>query len=296
MSAWKHMHKTRYVGIEIADSDYCYFCKNKLEIIFKKELKHKKVYHVYKNTKYIKMCPVCGWWIAIKIRCYDGENMLPDVYDFYARAAVLRKLDLDDISLPIDDVSQYLLAKYEDRFLVNPRLFEETVASAFRNMGYYARTTAYQNDGGIDVILDGKGNKTVGVQVKRYKNSIRVSQIREFAGALIENDMTKGIFVTTSKFQSGAYKSVSNFGDRGIGIELIDSERFYDALQIKRGTNNLRDEIIEEVSNIKLKLIYTTNSVTAFNECGCPWDDFGERWECRITNLKPECRKPQGLW
>ena len=143
-----------------------------------------------------------------------------------------------DVSLPIEDVSDYLLAKYEERFLMSPRLFEETVAAAFRNAGYYARTTAYQNDGGIDVILDGKDNKTIGVQVKRYKNSIKVSQIREFAGALIENDMTKGIFVTTSKFQSGAYKSVSNFAERGIGIELLDSERFYDALKIKHINKN----------------------------------------------------------
>lgn len=260
MSAWKYMDKTRYIGIGVAASEYCYFCKNKMNVIYEKELKHKKSYHVYKNTKYIKMCPVCGWWVVIRVCCYDGERILPNVYNFYARAAVLKKLDLDDISLPLDDVSQYLLAKYEDRFLLNPRLFEETVASVFRNAGYYARTTAYQNDGGIDVILDGKGNKTIGVQVKRYKNSIRVSQIREFAGALIENDMTKGIFVTTSKFQSGAYKSVSNFGDRGIGIELMDSERFYDALQIKRGTEKLCDEIIKEVSNIKTYLIYVTNS------------------------------------
>ncbi len=168
---------------------------------------------------------------------------------------MLKKLDLDDISLPLDDVSQYLLAKYEDRFSMHPRLFEEIVASAFRDAGYYARTTEYQNDGGIDVVLDGKGNKTIGVQVKRYKNSIKVSQIREFAGALIENDMTKGIFVTTSKFQGGAYQSISNFKERGIGIELMDSDRFYDALQIMRGTDKLRDEIIEDVSKIKLKLL-----------------------------------------
>lgn len=259
MSVWKYMNKTRHIGVEIADSDFCYFCKNKLNVIFQKELKHKRR-SMYKNTKYIKMCPFCGWWVAIRKCGIDGEGAFPHVYEFYARAAVLKKLDLDDISLPLDDVSQYLLAKYEDRFSMHPRLFEEIVASAFRDAGYYARTTAYQNDGGIDVVLDGKGNKTIGVQVKRYKNSIKVSQIREFAGALIENDMTKGIFVTTSKFQGGAYQSISNFKERGIGIELMDSDRFYDALQIKRGTDKLRDEIIEDVSKIKLKLIHITNS------------------------------------
>lgn len=235
--------------------------------IYEKELKHKN--RTYQNTKYIKVCPVCGWWVVLRERSINGEFCgFPTRYEYYARVAVLKKLDLNDISLPINDVSQYLLAKYEDRFLMNPRLFEETVASAFRNTGYYARTTAYQNDGGIDVILDGKDDKTVGVQVKRYKNSIRVSQIREFAGALIENDMTKGIFVTTSNFQKGAYKSAGNFKDRGIGIELMDSNRFYDALQIKRRTENFYDEIIEEISDIKLKLIYKTDSEAIYDRNG----------------------------
>lgn len=83
------------------------------------------------------------------------------------------------------------------------------------------------------VILDGKGNKTIGVQVKRYKNSIRVSQIREFAGALIENDMTKGIFITTK----------------------------------------LCDEIIKEVSDIKTYLIYVTNSDAVGARGGKLYDD-----------------------
>lgn len=115
--------------------NFVIFAKSKMDIIFEKELKHKKIYHVYKNTKYIKMCPVCGWWVALKVRCHDGENIFPNIYDFYARAAVLKKLDLNDISLPLDDVSQYLLAKYEDRFIMNPRLFEEVVAAAFKMMG-----------------------------------------------------------------------------------------------------------------------------------------------------------------
>lgn len=147
---------------------------------------------------------------------------------------------------------------------MHPRLFEETVAAVFRNVGYYAQTTAYQKDGGIDVVLEGKNNKVVGVQVKRYKNSIKVSQIREFAGALIENDMTEGIFVTTSRFQSGAFKSATNFEKRGIGIELIDSNKFYDALQIKKIDQRGYDELIDVLSKVKLEETYRSDGFGRF--------------------------------
>lgn len=258
MGIWQYKNKTKYMHISVAMTEHCCFCKNELTNIYEEELKHKK--RVYSNKKYIKLCPVCGWWVAVREHCENGKYCGdPTIYKFYAKSAILKKLDLNDISMPIEDVQKYLLAKYEDRFTMSPRLFEEVVASAFRNMGYYARVTAYQNDGGIDVVLDGKDDKLVGVQVKRYKNSIRVSQIREFAGALIENDMTNGIFVTTSNFQSGAYKSVENFAEKGIGIELYNSDRFYDALQIKRINNGSYNEIIDTVLNTKLKLIYYTN-------------------------------------
>ena len=253
MGIWLYQNENNSVKNEIVCNDYCIFCKTKMRVVREIELKRKNKWN-FENRKQIKLCPVCGWWTVIQKYGENGQFCGdPTIICTYGSYAVLKKLDLVDVSLPIEDVSDYLLAKYEERFLMSPRLFEETVAAAFRNAGYYARTTAYQNDGGIDVILDGKDNKTIGVQVKRYKNSIKVSQIREFAGALIENDMTKGIFVTTSEFQCGAYKSASNYSEKGIGIKLINSDMFYDALQIKKeADDSLYEEIIKEISGIKL--------------------------------------------
>jgi restriction endonuclease Mrr len=68
--------------------------------------------------------------------------------------------------------------------------------------------------------------------VKRYKNLISVDQIRSFAGALLINGMTRGMFVTTSSFQSGAERTSALAGMRGIAVELVDAQRFYDALGI----------------------------------------------------------------
>ena len=49
-------------------------------------------------------------------------------------------------------------------------------------------------------------------------------------------------------------------GNVNVSREKRYAQMYSDALQIKRGTNKLRDEIMEEVSNVKLKLIYVTNS------------------------------------
>ena len=100
------------------------------------------------------------------------------------------------------------MAKSNARFTIQPRLFEETVASVFRTLGYRAVVTSYSGDDGIDVILENDSGTFLGVQVKRYQDRIKVSQIRELLGALVINGMTRGIFITTSDFQSGAPRSV----------------------------------------------------------------------------------------
>jgi restriction system protein len=112
--------------------------------------------------------------------------------------------------------------------------------------------TGYSNDGGIDVILE-KESKQIGVQVKRYKNKIKVDQIRELTGALFLSGIPKGIFVTTSDFQSGANKLVQKSHDRGIPIELINSKRFYDILKLttefKMDKENIRNKLESALKN-----------------------------------------------
>jgi restriction system protein len=70
--------------------------------------------------------------------------------------------------------------------------------------GYDAVATSYSGDYGIDAVLKRSDGLEIGVQVKRYRSSIVVEQIRSFFGALVLGGYTRGIFVTTSKFQRGA--------------------------------------------------------------------------------------------
>jgi len=254
MSIWLYRDQCNAPEESIVKSHICVFCKCKLETIYKET----STWNNY--IKMINVCPICGWWTIWES---SSNILLKDnklSFNLYGTSAILKEMCLTDIDQPIDEIEQYLLAKYEERFTMHPRLFEETVESVFKNIGYQTTITSYHNDGGVDVILN-DGISEIGVQVKRYKDSIQVSQIREFLGALVENNMTRGIFVTTSKFQRGAYKSAEKFVGQKYKIELMDSDKFYDALKLSRRNKYQNYEEFEAVyGNIDLLTIYEDES------------------------------------
>lgn len=134
---------------------------------------------------------------------------------------MLRDLDLIDIGKPIENTKRYLVARYNERFLRNPKKCEEIVGGDFSDFGYEVRVTAYSSDKGLDVVLlEGNGNYIVGVQVKRWRGNIGAAQIRALAGALVLDRMMQGVLVTTSTFISGAYETAEEFRQQGIEISL----------------------------------------------------------------------------
>jgi restriction system protein len=189
----------------------------------------------------VRVCQRCGWWsVWEEVNPLDwGESRLrrTDWGELEGRtvlgaAAELRTLDLCDLSIGIDEVRRYLLARYESRFTLHPRTFELTVASVFRSLGYEACATAYSADGGVDVILYGLHGETTGVQVKRQRRAIEVEQIRAFAGALMLGRHTQGVFVTTGIFQKGAKIAARQLRELSLPVELLDASRFFEVLKI----------------------------------------------------------------
>lgn len=165
-----------------------------------------------------------------------------DIPTLYARshhravrgaAASLMEFDLQDISVPLEEVERILIARYEKRHEINPALFEHVVADVFRGKGYRSVVTARTADGGVDVILS-DDQRQIGVQVKRWKNAIKAEQIRALAGALVLRGLTRGVFVTTSRFQPGAESTAEQYRLRGYAIELFDSHRFLEALRLSQ--------------------------------------------------------------
>ncbi|HEX8844803.1 MAG TPA: restriction endonuclease [Pyrinomonadaceae bacterium] len=254
MAIWEYKDDTPEPTKDAVRSEQCIFCESPMHKILENE--ERPFFQGGKcwETTFVKTCPVCGWWNL----CVDEVAAwnLKRYENIYGAHAHLKNFDLSDSSQPVEEVRSYLLAKYNERFTMHPRLFEETVASVFRDLGFSARVTAYQNDGGIDVVLDGPDDKLIGIQVKRYKNRIEVEHVRALTGALFIGGFTKGIFVTTPSFQSGASKAAKISTTRGLPIELIDAHKFFDALKItKRAGYTSYEDWKEAVGDIERRLI-----------------------------------------
>ncbi|MCK9908981.1 restriction endonuclease [Microbacteriaceae bacterium K1510] len=196
-----------------------------------------------RNHMTVFVCQNCGWWVAMdasKPAAHEypipGEDNSPmgvlGAVDLRLCWSHLKSLDLNDCTVPIEEIKSYLRARYESRFLLHPRKYEELVASVFENLGYWSEVTCYSGDGGIDVILGAPDGGKIGIQVKRYKDSIKVSQIRELLGAMVLNGFVKGVFITTSEFQSGAYRTVEEARKLGLYIDLVDNNSFLQCLNI----------------------------------------------------------------
>lgn len=113
---------------------------------------------------------------------------------------------------------------------MDPFRFERLVLDLLLAMGYggsreeAATVTQKSNDEGIDGLIneDRLGLDRLYIQAKRWKECVGRPQIQSFVGALAGQHASKGIFITTSDFSSGAREYVKNLPQRVI---LVDGER-----------------------------------------------------------------------
>ncbi|MDT0467567.1 restriction endonuclease [Streptomyces gibsoniae] len=116
-----------------------------------------------------------------------------------------------------------------DLYDMDPIAFESLVADLFRAMGMQAVTTQRSNDGGVDVdALDPtpiRGGKII-VQVKRYRNTVPPTAVRDLYGTVQDVGANKGVLVTTSGFGPG-----SRTFARGKPLELISGDELVDLLR-----------------------------------------------------------------
>lgn len=115
-----------------------------------------------------------------------------------------------------------------DLYAMDPLAFEALVAELFRAMGMQAVTTQRSNDGGVDVdALDPapiRGGKIV-VQVKRYRNTVPPTAVRDLYGTVQDVGANKGVLVTTSKFGPGSHTFAN-----GKPLELVAGGELVDLL------------------------------------------------------------------
>ncbi|MFF4580609.1 restriction endonuclease [Streptomyces sp. NPDC001373] len=115
-----------------------------------------------------------------------------------------------------------------DLFTMDPIVFENLVAELFRAMGMEAVTTQRSGDGGVDVeALDPapiRGGRIV-VQVKRYRNTVPPTAVRDLYGTVQDKGANKGVLVTTASFGPGSYTFAN-----GKPLELVPGAELVELL------------------------------------------------------------------
>ncbi len=116
----------------------------------------------------------------------------------------------------------------------SPREFEKLVVELLQRLGYGGQVknsglvTQYSNDKGIDGVIkeDILGFGRIYIQAKRYsrENLVGREDIQKFVGALAVENSDKGVFITTSDFNKGAYEYVSNLSSN-TKIVLINGNK-----------------------------------------------------------------------
>ncbi|MCQ2335947.1 MAG: restriction endonuclease [Paludibacteraceae bacterium] len=124
-----------------------------------------------------------------------------------------------------------LLAKIMDQ---SPEFFEHLVVDLLIKMGYggsfadSAKITQISNDEGIDGIIyeDKLGLDKIYVQAKRWNNPVGRPVIQQFAGALVGQNATKGVFITTSQYSKEAKQYVINLHQKIVLIDGYELSRY----------------------------------------------------------------------
>lgn len=223
----EHYDSTRVLR-SLTDRSECAFCATPLDQLRDDSSSGGKCGDSVTSDYTVRACPLCGWW-SIRKR-FSSHFAGTSVNEDQGNAGLLKKFDVGDQTVPLDQIRAYLMGRYDARFEIHPSIFEDVVGSVYSDYGYRTRVTGRSGDGGVDVILDGPS--TIAVQVKRKRGQIEAEQIRAFYGALVLKGFTEGIFVSTSSYRSGAREAARKFAAHGVRIELIDAPRFYEALGI----------------------------------------------------------------
>lgn len=132
-----------------------------------------------------------------------------------------------------DEVKKYFKKHPEKLYDLNPRKFEELIASILRDFGFEIELTKATRDGGRDIIARIKNSVLdilTYVECKRYsaENKIDVGIIRQVVGVHYIRKPSKSIIVTTSFFTKDAISEAKNLENQ---LELKDFNNIKDWLR-----------------------------------------------------------------
>ncbi|CAM1343857.1 restriction endonuclease [Tenacibaculum amylolyticum] len=156
----------------------------------------------------------------------------------------------------IKQIHQQLAADLLDKLKSNSaNFFENFVVDLLKKMGYgefreeAAKVTGQTGDNGIDGIVyqDRLGLESVYIQAKRYSDTtVGSPDIRNFIGSLALQGVSKGVFLTTSRFSEAAVRTAQESKQQK--IVLINGKKLADlAIEFNLGVQQDREIILKKI-------------------------------------------------
>lgn len=156
---------------------------------------------------------------------HDSSSIKGGIFLQSPSMTIIYRYDFDD--LPIKNIiNQIYHIQDNPEYIYNlePREFEELIAELFISAGYEVTITKETRDGGKDLIVTqhimGKP-VVIFVECKRYhsQNKVNVNVVRSLLGVITDDQVNKGMIVTSSFFT----KDAQSFAERqGTLIDLVD--------------------------------------------------------------------------
>ncbi len=181
------------------------------------------------DVKFLQTLPKFQAWKQSQPRSKSKENIEIELTEIEITQTPEELLDYS-----ISTIRKELIIELLDKIKTcSPRFFEHLVVDLLIKIGYggshreAGSIVGKSGDGGIDGIIkeDKLGLDKIYIQAKRWENTVPISQIRDFAGSLLQQKAKKGIFITTSDYPKSAYEFVNNIEHRIVlinGIELVE--------------------------------------------------------------------------
>jgi hypothetical protein len=113
--------------------------------------------------------------------------------------------------------------------------FEKLMELAYSGIGTVTRKGGANPDGGIDLVLDQRGELT-GIQCKHWKSwNVGVRVVREMIGALADAGMKKGIIVSLQSFTQDAIDLAARHNIELVGEQgVIGLLKYLDQTEVQR--------------------------------------------------------------
>ncbi len=158
-----------------------------------------------------------------------------DFVEESVKSKVLR-VELSDINARL---IRYFVDHPEEMRNLDPRKFEELIASLFREREYHVELTPRTKDGGLDILAIEKkdvGSALTLIECKRYGETkkVGVEIVRGLYGVVEQKRATRGILATTSYFTKGAKAFRDDVKYRIALADFDDLTRFVKEWSVRR--------------------------------------------------------------